>query len=41
MGFYTEYMKDFSNVNQRVLDDDKNERVVGEVLEGNGYHFKL
>ena len=34
-------MKDFSNVNQRVLDDGKDKRVVGEVLEGNGHHFKL
>jgi hypothetical protein len=41
MGFCTEYMKDFKNVNRRVWDDDEDERVVGEVLEGNGRCFKL
>ena len=41
MGFCTEYMKDFKNVNQCVWDDDEDERVVGEVLEGNGCRFKL
>ena len=41
MGFYTEYMKNFKNFNQHVWDDDKDERVVGQVLEGNGFHFKL
>ena len=34
-------MKDFKNVNRRVWDDDEDERVAGEVLEGNGRHFKL
>lgn len=34
-------MKDFSNVNQRVWDDDDDQRVAGEVLEGNGHRFKL
>ena len=41
IGFYTEYMKDFSSVNRCVWDDDEDERVVGEVLEGNGHRFKL
>ena len=41
IGFCTEYMKDFSNVNRRVWDDDDDQRVAGEVLEGNGRHFKL
>ena len=41
IGFYTEYTKDFSSVNQHVWDDDEDERVVGEVLEGNGHRFKL
>jgi hypothetical protein len=36
MGFCTEYMKDFKNVNRRVWDDEEDERVVGKVLEGNG-----
>ena len=34
-------MKYFSSVNQHVWDDDEYERVAGEVLEGNGHHFKL
>ena len=41
IGFYTEYMKDFSSVNRCVWDDDEDERVAGEVLEGNGHRFKL
>ena len=41
MGFCIEYMKDFKSVNQCVWDGDKDERVVGEVLEGNERHFKL
>ena len=41
IGFYTKYMKDFSSVNQRVWDDDDEERVAGEVLEGNEHRFKL
>ena len=41
MGFCTEYMKDFENVNRHVWDDDEDERVAGEVLEGNGCCFKL
>ena len=41
IGFYTEYMNDFSSVNRRVWDDDEDERVVGEVLEVNGHRFKL
>ena len=41
MGFCTKYMKDFKNVNRRVWDDDEDERVAGEVLEGNGRRFKL
>jgi hypothetical protein len=44
IGFYTEYMKDFSNVNRCVWDDDEDEKVAGEVLEGNGhassYHMR-
>ena len=32
IGFCTEYMKDFSNVNRRVWDDDEDERVAGELL---------
>ena len=34
-------MKDFSNVNQRVWDDDEDERVLDELLEGNGHCLKL
>ena len=34
-------MKDFSNVNRSVWDDDEAERVTYEVLEGNGRCFKL
>ena len=34
-------MKDFSSVNRRVCYDDEDERVVGEVLEGDGHCFKL
>ena len=34
IGFCIEYMKDFSNVNRHVWDDDEDERVAGEVLEG-------
>jgi hypothetical protein len=34
-------MKYFKSVNRRVWDDEKDERVVGEVLEGNGRKFKL
>ena len=34
-------MKDFSNVNRHVWDDDEDERVVGELLEVNGSHLKL
>ena len=34
-------MKDFSNVNRRVWDDDEDERVSSEVLEVNGHSFKL
>ena len=41
IGFYTKYMKDFSNVNRHVWDHDEDERFAGEVLEGNGYRFKL
>ena len=41
MGFCTEYMKDFKNINRPVWDNDKVERVAGEVLEGNGRLFKL
>ena len=41
VGFYIEYKKDFKSVNWRVWDDDKDERVAGEVLEGNGRCFKL
>ena len=41
IGFCTEYMKDFSNVNRRVWDDDEDKRVAGEVLEGNVRCFKL
>ena len=41
IGFCTKYIKDFSNVNQRVWDDDKDERVVGKLLEGYGHHLKL
>ena len=31
MGFCTEYMKTFKNVNRRVWDDDKDDRVASEV----------
>ena len=41
IGFYTDYMKDFSSVNRRVWDDDEDKRVAGELLEGNGHRFKL
>jgi hypothetical protein len=41
VGFCTEYMKDFKSVNRCVWDDDEDERVAGEVLEGNGRCFKL
>ena len=41
IGFCTEYMKDFSNVNRRVWDDDEDKTVAGEVLEGNVRCFKL
>ena len=41
MGFCTEYMKIFKNVNQLVWDDDEDERIADEVLEGNGFRFKL
>ena len=41
IGFCTEYMKDFSNVNRHVWDDDDDQRVASEVLEGNGRRFKL
>ena len=41
VGFCTEYMKDSKSVNRRIWDDDEDERVVGEVLEGNGRCFKL
>ena len=41
MGFCTEYMKNFKNVNRRVWDDDEDEKVASEVLEGNGFRFKL
>jgi hypothetical protein len=34
-------MMDFSNVNRCVWDDDRDERVVGELLERNGHCFKL
>jgi len=34
-------MQYFKSVNQRVWDDDEDERVAGEVLEGNGRFFKL
>lgn len=39
MGFCTRYMWDLKNVNRHVWDDYEDERVVGEVLEGNGCHF--
>lgn len=41
MGFCIVYMKDFKNFNRHVSDDDKDDRVVGEILEGNGCRFKL
>jgi len=41
MRFFTEYMKDFKNVNRCVWDDDEDERIAGELLEGNGSRFKL
>jgi hypothetical protein len=41
IGFCRKYMKDFKNINRHVWDDDKDERVAGEVLEGNGRCFKL
>jgi len=41
MGFYTEYIKDFKDVNRHVWDDDKDERVGSEVLKHNGHRFKL
>ena len=41
IGFYTEYMKDFSSVNRHVQDDDEDERVAGELLERNGHLFKI
>ena len=41
MGFCIEYMKDFKNVNRHVWDDEEDERVVGELLEGNGSQFKI
>ena len=33
IGFYTEYLKDFSSVNQCVWDNDEDDRVASEVLE--------
>jgi len=41
IGFYTEYMKDFSYVNRHVWDDDEDKRIVVKVLEENGHHFKI
>lgn len=41
IGFYIDYIKDFSNVNWSVWDDDKDKRVAGKLLEGNGHHFQL
>ena len=41
IGFRTEYMKDFSNVNRCVWNDDEEERVTCEALEGNEHRFKL
>ena len=41
MGFCTKYMKDLKNVNRCVWGDDEDERVAGEVLEGNGRLFKI
>ena len=34
-------MKYFGSVNQRIWDDDEDESVSSELLEGNGYPFKL
>jgi len=41
IGFYTEYMKDFSDVNRCVWNDDEDEKVVSKELESNGHYFKL
>ena len=34
-------MKDFRSVNRCVWDDDEDQMVAGEVLEGNGHRFKI
>ena len=39
--FCKKCMKDFSNVNRCVWDDEEEKRVVGELLEGNERHLKI
>ena len=34
-------MKDVSNVNRRVWDDEEEERVAGELLKGNEHRFMI
>ena len=41
IGFCTEYIKDFTNVNRHVWDDDEDEIFAGELLEGKGRCMKL